>query len=169
MDLFAQYAAIFFNSHPHGLSPRPRGHTRTTHACHTVHVTAAPITHRGRCHTRVFGEFSEAAEEFARIPETAFGAPRSDSRGVGDVGRCHIHYAPTGAGRVFSCCGDCQTLDPSSVSNFGTLLEAHGEQAGGGAVAFARLLMPSVKMGLIDVFMDFAPRTCQRRGIGKVW
>jgi len=94
LDLLAQYAAIFFDSYPHGLSPRPRGHTRTTHAYHTVHITAAPITHRGRCHTRVFGEFSEAAEEFARIPETAFGAPRSDSRGVGDVGRC-APYLPS--------------------------------------------------------------------------
>jgi hypothetical protein len=78
----------------HDLSPRSRGHTRTTHVYHTVHITAAPITHRGRCHTRVFGEFSEASEEFVRIPETAFGAPRSDSRGVGDIGRCAA-YRPS--------------------------------------------------------------------------
>jgi hypothetical protein len=50
---------------------------------------------------------------------------------------------------AFSCCGDWQTLDPSSVQNFGTLLETHQEQAGGGAVAFARLLVPLVKIGLM--------------------
>jgi len=136
LDLFAQYAAIFFDSHPHGLSPRPRGHTRTTHACHSSCHGCSDHTPWALQHVYLVSSLKHRKSScvYQRLPlgpREATPVELGTSAGVPHIG------------------------PPSSVQSFGTQLEAHREQVGGGAVAFARLLVPFVKIGLIDGVYGF--------------
>jgi hypothetical protein len=126
--------------------------------------------------TRVSGEFSKAAEEFARTPETgwtAVGAPRRDSRGgTGKTGgvihmppQALVVYPPVAvlANALLAALNGLRllapvallvdlasALDASLAKAARTLLEAPREEARGVAKAFLRLLVPFVRRGLIE-------------------
>lgn len=125
---------------------------------------------------RVSGDFSRAAEEFARTPETgwaAVGAPRRDSRGGAGKTAGVLHMPPQ-ALVVYppvavltnmllaalnglrllapvALLGDlASALDAALAEAAGALLEAPREEARGAAKAFLRLLVPFVRRGLIE-------------------
>ncbi|KAI9509139.1 Dor1-domain-containing protein [Russula earlei] len=127
---------------------------------------------------RVSGEFSRAAEEFGRTPETgwaAVGAPRKDSRGGAGMtsGVLHIHIPPQALAvyppvAVFAnallvalnglrllapaaLLGDlANSLDASLAKAIDRLLDAPRVEATGAARAFVRLLVPFLRRGLIE-------------------
>lgn len=125
---------------------------------------------------RVSGDFSRAAEEFARTPGTgwaAVGAPRRDSRGGAGKTAGVLHMPPQAlvvyppvavlANALLAALnglrllapvallGDlASALDAALAKAAGTLLEAPREEARGAANAFLRLLMPFVRRGLIE-------------------
>jgi len=138
--------------------------------------TLLPPLFEDAVRARVSGEFSKAADEFARSPGagwTAVGAPRRDSRGgVGTTtGVLHVPpqalvvYPPVAvlANALLAALnglrllapvallGDlANALDASLARAAGALLEAPREEARGAAKAFVRLLVPFVRRGLIE-------------------
>ena len=138
--------------------------------------TLLPPLFEDAVRTRVSGEFSKAAEEFARTPETswaAVGAPRRDSRGSTGTTAGVLHMPPQAlvaytpvavlANALLAALnglrllapvallGDLAgALDASLAKAAGTLLEAPREEARGAAKAFVRLLVPFVRRGLIE-------------------
>jgi conserved oligomeric Golgi complex subunit 8 len=125
---------------------------------------------------RVCGDFSRAAEEFTRTPETGWasvGAPRRDSRGGAGKTAGVLHMPPQAlvvyppvavfANALLAALnglrllapvallGDlASALDAALAKGAGTLLEAPREEALGAAKAFLKLLVPFVRRGLIE-------------------
>ena len=138
--------------------------------------TLLPPLFEDAVRARVSGEFSKAADEFARTSGagwTAVGAPRRDSRGgVGTTtGGLHVPpqalvvYPPVAvlANALLAALnglrllapvallGDlANALDASLARAAGALLEAPREEARGAAKAFVLLLVPFVRRGLIE-------------------
>ena len=139
--------------------------------------TLLPPLFEDAVRARVSGEFSKAADEFARTPEAAgrmaVGAPRRDSRGgVGTTaGVLHmppqalVVYPPVAvlANALLAALnglrllapvallGDlANALDASLARAAGALLGAPREEAREAAKAFVRLLVPFVRRGLIE-------------------
>ena len=125
---------------------------------------------------RVSEDFSRAAEEFARTPETgwvAVGAPRRDSRGGAGKTAGVLHMPPQAlvvyppvavlANALLAALnglwllapvallGDlASALDVALAEAAGALLEGPREEARGAGKAFVKLLVPFVKRGLIE-------------------
>jgi len=138
--------------------------------------TLLPPLFEDAVRTRVSGEFSKAAEEFARTPETgwaAVGAPRRDSRGGTGTTAGVLHMPPQAlvaytpvavlANALLAALNGLRLLAPVAVlvdlasaldaslaKAAGTLLGAPREEARGAGKAFVRLLVPFVRRGLIE-------------------
>ena len=134
--------------------------------------TLLPPLFEDAVRARVSGEFSRAAEEFARTPETgwaAVGAPRGGAGTTAGV----LHMPPQAlvvypsiavlANALLAALNRLRllapaallgelanALDASLVKAFGTLLEAPRSEARGAATAFLQLLVPFVRKGLIE-------------------